>query len=90
MDQLEKQEFDLDDILREFGEQKPPVKRAEEPVREDTVEQDTIRLDQIQKAVAATQTQSDTVIFDVPEEPEEPETSEEKKETEESEDGNKD
>ena len=72
MDQLEKQEFDLDDILREFGEQKPPVKRAEEPVREDTVEQDTIRLDQIQKAVAATQ--SDTMIFDLPEEPEEPET----------------
>ena len=72
MDQLEKQEFDLDDILREFGEPKPMKKRTEEPVQEDTVEQDTIRLDQIQKAVAATQTQSDTMIFDLPEETETP------------------
>lgn len=78
MDQLEKQEFDLDDILREFGGQKPQVEQvavqeaeAEGDCPEESVDQDTIRLDQIQKAVAAAHTQADTMVFESIEEPEE-------------------
>lgn len=75
MDQLEKQEFDLDDILREFGGQKPPAEQTApqeaQPEEADSVEQDTIRLDQIQKAVATAQTQSDTVVFEPIEEAQE-------------------
>ena len=70
MDQLDKQEFDLDDILREFGGQKTNVPASPEHPDSGDDLRDTIRLDQIQEAVASAPTTADTMEFDaVAEEP---------------------
>ena len=59
MDQNEKLEFSLEDILEEFGSHEPPAPEPEaaplyQPVDEpEDVTGDTIRLDKIQEAVAA-------------------------------------
>ena len=89
MDQKEKLDFSLEDILREFGDHpelyptEPPAPTPQPepapmaaPMEEDEVTEDTIRLDQIQKAVAETSAKelSDTAVFQpvhIEDEPEE-------------------
>ncbi len=77
MDRKDEQGFDLEDILREFGKPGSPEPKPEpEPVEEE-VTGDTIRLDQISKAVCAVQpTDLDETVTFVPV-PEEEEPSEE-------------
>ncbi len=54
MEEKERQELELEDILKEFGPQQPPQgpeELPEAPAQPEEVRGDTIRLDQIQKAV---------------------------------------
>ena len=98
MDPKDNLEFELEDILREFGDhpelypqempetasepeeetlpEQSPVEEADEQAEDEEVTGDTIRLDKIQKAVAASAPKeiSDTAVFkpvQVEEEPEE-------------------
>ncbi len=71
MDELENQELDLDDILREFGGEPKAAQRAPEEPEEVTA--DTIRLDKIKDAVVqATEGEGETQTFEPVDEPEVP------------------
>ena len=78
MDQKDNLEFDIEDIMREFGghpDESAPVAVAQ-PVQEDEVTGDTIRLDKIRKAVSETDAAklTDTAVFQpvrIEDEPEE-------------------
>lgn len=71
MDELENQELSLDDILREFGAEPMPEQQEEVPA-------DTIRLDEIQDAVAQVAGEEDpTAVFELPEEPVQPQMEQE-------------
>lgn len=68
MDPKNLQEFDLDDILREFGSEPEPEEILQEfsprpTAPPDTLSGDTVRLDHIQKAAKAAPVSSDTAVF---------------------------
>lgn len=73
MEKHEKPEFDLDEILKEFGNDDLPEMPVDlegaEPLAEPEEEpRDTIRLDTIQKAVKSASVSDDTVPFQPPQE----------------------
>lgn len=79
MDQKDNLEFDFEDIMREFGSEPAPAPAPvaiAQPVQEDEVKADTIRLDKIRKAVSDNDAEKlkDTAVFQpvhIDDEPEE-------------------
>lgn len=68
MEKHENPEFDLDDILQEFADDELPEIRLDiegpAPLMEEDESRDTIRLDQIQKAVNTSSVPADTISFE--------------------------